>query len=263
MIAYNFENIVNIIQIAVSLVVLIRSFRFYNGREVPMTALFFTLGIISLIISDIYWVVYDLLRPEERMPFAANEFGEAAIFLLLASSITACFGDRLIRDIRIIAGGIFFTAASTCLWIGWSGEWLQDIITGFALGYFICVSLLALRTTEVLSKGWWITIAVMAAVLIIGEASLFVLDEGLKQPIDDSCYLLMFTILIIIFSKCIMSIWTGKSGEIIISLSFACYICAISNMYMSSGNWYNAALFAETLAVPMMLQGVSKEVLAE
>ena len=31
-----------------------------------------------------------------------------------------------------------FTAANVALWIAWSGEWIQDILTGVAFGYFLC-----------------------------------------------------------------------------------------------------------------------------
>lgn len=93
-----------------------------------MAPVFFTFALVSLLMSGLYWLAYDLLRPDTRMPFAANEFGEIGGFLLLASALNAVFRGRFADARREIVCAAVFAAASTALWIGWSGEWVEDVL---------------------------------------------------------------------------------------------------------------------------------------
>lgn len=263
MFTYAYENLANIIQIMVYLMVLIKAAKLFIDSEGSIIVVFFSFAVFSLLIADIYWVAYDILRPDARMPFAANEFGEAAGFLLLASVITAVFGDRLIHETKIMLLCLLFIAGSTALWIGWSGEWIQDIITGFAFGYWLCVSVMSLRTIDAFSKGGWYAVGLFSMILILCQAAIFFVPDNLKKPLDLLCYALMFTILAVLILRCIIAIRSDYSSERIISLAFFCSVWSVSTMYMSAGTWYVAAQFAETLIAPLMLFGVRKEVLSE
>ena len=78
------------LELTVLIVLCLRSFSFRRS----IAPVFFTFGLASYLISNVYWVAYDLLRPETRMPFAANEFGEIGLFLLLASTLNTVFRGR-------------------------------------------------------------------------------------------------------------------------------------------------------------------------
>ena len=58
-----------------------------SGRQLP--AVFLSFCYTLWLLSDIYWVIYDLIRPDQRMPFAANEIGEAATILMMAATVNS------------------------------------------------------------------------------------------------------------------------------------------------------------------------------
>lgn len=263
MLIYTFEAILNTIQIVILLIILAGCVKLFGGENFSIAAVFFLFGIFSLMIVDLYWIAYDLLKPEVRMPFAANEFGEAAMLLLFGASIKTVFEGKLIREIHVLAVSVFFIASSTGLWIAWSGEWLEDIITGLSFGYFFCVTVMAMRTADVFGRMEWIAAGSCAMLLILFQTSIFFVPEILKKPIDTGCYIFMFAILSILLGRCIQSMKAGETGEKVLALSYGCYAWAVSTMYMSSGGWYVAALCAETAGVVLMFAGIRKEVRAE
>ena len=91
-----------------------------------MTLAFFCFGSISFLMSDIYWIAYYFINPGIRMPFAANEFGEGAMFLLLAASLKVVSQqerpDIAVSEkapaVKEAAATAVFAAVSTLLWNG-------------------------------------------------------------------------------------------------------------------------------------------------
>lgn len=254
------ENLMTIIQMIVFSVILFRSTNFLRAGTRSMVPVFFYFANISMLINGAYWLVYDLQRPGIRMPFAANEFGEAAFFLLFASVLTSMFGDRLKREVKVILPCILFVIASACLWYAWSGEWVQDIITGLAFCYFLSISVMSVKATEAFSRIEWRVFAAAAAALITGQTLTLLVPDALKRPVDLCCYLLMFAVLIYLTSKCFRVIRKEVSAEELTTLSMVCYVWSVSTMYMSTGIWYIFAEMFSTIAIVFIYIGIRKEV---
>ena len=134
----NPEIVFPLIMIAVLLAVLICAVRALRSGKQTVVVAFYAFAIACSLFSTVYWTAYDLLRPEERMPFAANEICEMALFLLLASSLRAALPRRIPLGKAALPAALF-AAANTALWIAWTGEWMQDILTGLSLGWLLCV----------------------------------------------------------------------------------------------------------------------------
>ena len=120
--------------ILVMLFVLIFAVRRIVFGERKMKLVYFAFGMTSFLLSDLYWLVYGVVRPGTRMPFAANEIAEWAMFLMFAASLDAAVPKpRRLPPGKMLAAAIF-TLGNTLLWIGWSGEWIQDVLTGVCVG---------------------------------------------------------------------------------------------------------------------------------
>ena len=118
------EYLPALIQIVVLIIVLAGVLRMILRDEKNIKAIFFAFAIVASLLSDIYWLAYDILRPFSRMPFAANEIAEWAMFVslgaVLASDIKAFGVDARKESIF----SILFVIANVALWIAWSGEWV-------------------------------------------------------------------------------------------------------------------------------------------
>ncbi|MCR4711083.1 MAG: hypothetical protein K5707_02185 [Clostridia bacterium] len=225
-----------------------------------LTALFFAFALICLLLSDCYWIAYEVIRPDFRMPFAANEIGEWAFFLLLATALATAVsgqGREPMSIRRDLLPALFFVGASTALWIAWSGEWVQDILTGIVLTYFFTITLHALRVTGALRREEWIVLALLAAGLIGGQALTFAVPEKIRTVLDAGCYFLMFTGIILAFIKTLRA-WRREAPETLFSLCCGAFCWGISCLYMSADPLYYAVGVAVTGIIVFQTGAVGK-----
>ncbi len=248
--------------IAVVSILLVRSARLVARRGDSAAALFFLFAHISLIINDLYWVAYDILRPDVRMPFAANEFGEAAIFLLLGSGMAAVFRDRYaVDDRREGICAVIFAFASAGLWIAWSGEWVQDLMAAPVHAYFLYVTAVSLKRADALTRRGWSILGGASLALILMQTAIFFVPEDLKKMLDLACYLLMFSVQAMLMLKAGRAIAGAAPTKKQLALSMAAMAWAVSTVYMSDGYWYVAGLLCEAVCMSAIEISLEREVL--
>ena len=252
------EVILNLIQTAVLLLVFLVTFRLLGTGRREVHIVFFAFAVASALLSNLYWLVYDILRPGTRMPFAANEIGEWAMFLLLGATLNTQ-SERLIAKREMLAAALF-TAANVALWIAWSGEWVEDILTGAAFGYFLCTLSAQIKQTEAFPSWEWWGLDAVCPVLIAAQTAIFFVPEPMKQPLDLFCYLLLFAVAAVLLIQAIRSLTSGGQSASAVLETFAAYAWATITLYMSSGGFYIAALLLATLCFPLMLLSLKKEV---
>ena len=224
-----------------------------------LTVVFFASGVICSLLSTVYWLVYDLLRPETRMPFAANEIAEWAMLLLFASCLTTVFPARNFSPSWLIPTALF-AVANTALWIGWSGEWVEDILTGLCFGWFLCCTVGAMKQSGALKKGEWIALTAVAFVIVLLQALTFVLPENLTAVFDILCGVLLFSVALFLLVRTLLCL-SGKDKGM--SLSFALVAWSMVTMYMTGGGWYLAAVVFLSVSLPLILWMLKKEVTAK
>lgn len=240
-------------------VVAVLSVRNLSFRR-SMAPVYFTFGLVSALMSGLYWVAYDLLRPELRMPFAANEFGEMGWFLLLASALNAVFRGRFAAARRETVCAVLFVAASTALWIAWSGEWLQDVMAALSFGYFLCVCVRSMKQSDALSRWEWRLLGGFAAgILALQGLTTFLLPEPWKTFADYAAYAVMFTMLICAMVKLIRTMVRKENPAAQFALAASFLACCISNMYMSEGVFYLAALPFYMVSMPLVYVALRRE----
>ncbi len=254
------ESAANMMHIVIMVAVLLLAVRQIGNSGRSMTMIFFAFGVASCLLSDLYWLFYEMIRPEMRMPFAANEFAEAAMFLLLASAVATRLTGRWKPAGLETVGPVLFAAACTGLWIGWSGEWLQDILTGIVYGYYLCMTARCLSQNRCL-PGWQApALAVLTIVLIIMQALTFLVPAPAARILDILCYVLMFAGIAFFFALSFRAVRRGASGGVLMGLSFGSFGWVIGSMYMSAGVCYNVMVLQMGLVFPLMLHAVRKEV---
>ena len=122
-------TLLNLFQVSVLAFILWRLiFRMKTG-SFTMVSVFYLYALILVLLSDIYWFVHGLLRPDVRIPFGANEIGEIGIFLMYSSLLNAVFKkDERFRGLwGATSLAAIFSLSVIGLWIGWTGEWVKDI----------------------------------------------------------------------------------------------------------------------------------------
>ena len=249
------ETILALLLIASLTGTLVGTVRLARHKKRFLTTVFFAFGTVSCLLSTVYWVVYTLLRPDSRMPFAANEIAEWAMFLLFASALATVYAVRRFPVGTTVCAALF-AAANTALWIGWSGEWVEDILTGICFGWFLCCIAGAIRLSNALKTGEWIALGALSAVLILSQTATFFVPESIAAPLDVFCSVLTFSAGAFFFARTAIAL---KRGGASLPLAFSANAWAAVTMYMSGGIAYNIALVLSACSFPLILIALIKE----
>ena len=257
-IAITLEIIFNTVDLIVLSLVIYASIRLKVKEDGRLFKAFFIFAMISLALEDIYWIAYDLLRGEQRMPFAGNEIADCAVILLLASALALTLGRKRAISPGSIVITLAFMLPITALWIAWSGQWVENIIFGLPYMYFLYVILLCNRYHEVLGSGEGIAIASVCVVIIILDYVSLIAGD-FASFIDPAGYVIMNLLTLYLLIRCIMSLKSDASGlkSFVLSVILFFYTCNV--MYMSDGLMYDLALLFNILPLTLMYLSVKKE----
>ena len=228
-----------------------------SGRN--MTAVFWSFYLALWLLGDLYWLIYDLMRPEIRMPFAANEIGEAALFLFLAATINSARKHHTNLPFGYLAGTLFFALSNMILWIMWSGEIVQDVVSGAIFAWLFYCIVRSLRSEQVLTKAQWILLCIICCALIASEALTFVVSEDMKNVPDFCGYMILIAGTVFFVYMLIRAYRRGQTDALLF-LSFSLSIWLKVSLYMSADNWYNLYLTLETPGVLLCYLAVRKAV---
>ncbi len=231
-----------------------------EGRSLKL--ILFAFAVAGLLLSSLYWVAFDLLYPTERMPFAANEIAECALFLSLAATLATMLTSSIKAAKWEIGFAILFMAANVALWIAWSGEWLQDIITGIVFGYFLInlVRLLKETEKESLTVPVRVVIALFCVMIVAANAATFFVPESLTARHDLAAYILLSIVEGYLMIRVILSLWKKSEPRVCVSLSFSLVAWSLIFMYMSAGMFYNIANICLSLSFLLSFFSLRREV---
>lgn len=256
----NTEAFLDLFRAAILTVVLLSAFHLIDMERFTARMVFFTLAIACILLTDFYWLSYDILRPEARMPFAANEIGEWALFLLLGASLNSGKPLRLREAKWETLCAVLFSAANTALWIAWSGEWVQDILTGLAFAYFLCSLVYQIKAEEVFSPSQWRLLGLICVLLIVGQMGTFFAAEPIRKPLDLFCYAFLFLVALCLLVNTFRAIRKETAPANGVCKAFTAFAWVVITMYMSSGGFYDAAMVLSALCFPLMFLALKKEV---
>ncbi|MCR5249395.1 MAG: hypothetical protein K6E50_02175 [Lachnospiraceae bacterium] len=231
------------------------SYRLIGKREQSLPSVFFTFALVSWLLADLYWLAYDILRPDTRMPFAANEFGEWAMFLMILAGLNSMYPRRNTRPgtDTLLTG--FFMACNVALWIGWSGEWLEDVITGLVMGALVCTLVRELVEAKVYSGRMWAGITCVCGVLILMQSTIFIAPKQIGRILDVCCYLVLFS------GIAFFCIGAMRKHSYLLALTGFSWI--LISMYMSEGIPYLIMFFIDSLFVIVLVRSFRREVMTD
>ena len=234
--------IVTIVQSAVLVFVIAKATRLMHVKTV--LPFFFVLAMACYLLSDLYWLAYDLLNPDTRMPIAANEIAECAMILLLSASLKTALKDATLVPAEI-AFAVLYTGVNIVLWIVWSGEWFQDIFFGIPYIYFLWILIRGIRSRGALR---WQELAFVAGAALFVTSMLVLLQfvEGDAHTVAKALnYAVSYVLMAYLAFKSI------RGRDFFVASTF--FLWTVLCMFSSAGIYYHIANIVNTLALPVML----------
>lgn len=254
----NAEAVLDLVRLVILVGIFVSGLYYIVRIKKTTRIVFFLLAIASILLSDAYWLVYDIMRPEVRMPFAANEIGEWALFLLLGAALNTSGSVQFAFARFEIIFAFLFSAANVALWIGWSGEWIQDIITGIVFAYFICSLVYQIKFENAFADIQWSLLGLVCIVLIVGQTATFFTPAFVSKVLDLCCYILLFLTAFAFLVRAIMS-YRKEAPSKVICNTFAMFAWSVVTMYMSSDVFFLAATVLSAIGFLFMFASLIKE----
>ena len=263
-----FDIILTLIQIMVLVPVIIMFIRI-SGRSVSkLVPVFFTFAMISYLLSDVYWIVYNYLRPDTREPLTANEIAECAAILLLSATLESLIKDKKHKNDKNkmtaaeLAYSVIFIGANIALWIIWSGEWVEDILFGIPYIYILYLVIDGIVRTKAMDLKHSLTVLILSlAVLLMLVAALF-LTGTLYSVAAAASYVCAYVIFGYLFGKCVGFLCKSDGGVRAILMSAGAFEWSLLVTFMSDGVMYIVAGAAVTASIILMYLAYKKEVIA-
>ena len=97
------DVITSIIQSIILVVIIAKTVKLTIDSKSSLLPFFFALAMSGNLLSNFYWIAYDFLKPDTRMPMACNEIAENATILLLCAGLVT-----ILKANRRGAGGVAF-----------------------------------------------------------------------------------------------------------------------------------------------------------
>ena len=248
------DIITTIIQSIILVVIIAKTIKLVIGSRTCILPFFFALALGSNLLSNFYWIAYDLLEPGMRMPMACNEIAENAMILLLCAGLETILKDK--RKIpREIVFAVLFIGANIALWIAWTGEWFQDILFGIPYIYFFWLLIRGLLSRRVLSrKELWF--AASASIIILTmQIPLLTIKGNVFEVTKVTCFMLMLA----------LGAWLGimsfRRKEFFLASTF--FLWTELSMFLGFDFYYYLFFFANTIALLIMFSSMKKEIASD
>ena len=245
-----FGIITTVVQSIVLVVIIAKTVRLMDNGKNVFLPFFFMLAMTSFLLSDLYWIAYDVLKPGTRMPIAANEIGECAMILLLSAGLDVVLKDKKKIPAEIVFAFLFI-GANIVLWIAWSGEWLQDVLFGIPYIYFLWLLIRGIRSRGVLTRKELRFASLMGISVLMLQIPLLLVKGFWFEFIKVFCSVVMFALMA----------WLGvksfRSRDYFMTLAF--FLWTELSMFLSPEPYYDVAFWVNIIVLPMMFMSMKKE----
>ncbi|MBR1650794.1 MAG: hypothetical protein IJ691_06485 [Lachnospiraceae bacterium] len=257
-----FDSINLVIQVVLLMFVIVASVRLLKrGNNIFLTILFL-FSIVSWLLSDLYWLAFDVLRSGEHMPLAANELGECAMFLLLSTAISKYKNKEEKISVFAALFASIFTVANTALWIIWSGEWLQDIVCGISLFGLLSTFLQICEEKKMLKAYVKVVMSLTGFFVILFQAFSTYWHNIFTRILEDISYMIIFAA-VLFFIVLAVSYMRRKVKTKPFLYSIAALLCTVFGIYMSPGIVYSVIFALTSVVGILMFLTIRREVLPD
>ncbi len=253
----------NLLQIAALTVICVKTYLLIRRSKKFLPTILFLFGMTALMLSELYWLVHGLIRPDFRFPYSSSEVSQDGGLLLLAAVLVALLGKSKKRYVMATAGAIVFTLINIVLWIVWSGEWFKDIFDGLIFMYYLCIVTRSLCRTDAFRRAEWICLLIGGTLLMAGESFWSFAPESLHLTVDIVNFVFMFSILLFLYAKILLGLRSGRDPLRSLCLAYSGFTWSLLSMYMSSEPMYFASFCSSTAMMILMYIALERVVTQE
>ena len=199
----NYPDLIeSLMQLAVMIICALLTVRFLKKVRFTIVMGFFLYATICLIIGNMYWILTTLLKVGVRIPYGINEVSSTGAWLLFAAMLNKIFyKERPKRGFETVQVALI-SVVLIVLWTIWSEEWIESVVGGIPLCYYMYIVVLAMKKTGAFRTVEKVLIVISTyTVLLLQIVSLFLEDEIVKSVFEYTTYVFLFAMFAFFFVK--------------------------------------------------------------
>ncbi|MBO7515645.1 MAG: hypothetical protein J6T47_08495 [Lachnospiraceae bacterium] len=223
----------------------------------------FTFAMVCALLTFSYWAIFDLMYEDKALPFAANELGEWALFLLFGATLITDVAKKRISLFWEMAFALLFVAVNTGLWIYWNGEWMQDSLTGLSLGYLLYGLIRQMKYSGKFSRKNWCFIAASAAAAVAFQLCSVLTGGAFGRTAELAGYIYLVAGTLLYFALTVLMLCKKSEIERSVCMAYIFFTWCTFSMYMTDGNWYVFELGSSYVSIFLVFLAMKKEVRAK
>ena len=196
------DLIESLMQLAVMIICALLTVRFLKKVRFTIVMGFFLYATICLIIGNMYWILTTLLKVGVRIPYGINEVSSTGAWLLFAAMLNKIFyKERPKRGFETVQVALI-SVVLIVLWTIWSEEWIESVVGGIPLCYYMYIVVLAMKKTGAFRTFEKVLIVISTyTVLLLQIVSLFLEDEIVQSVFEYTTYVILFANFAFLFVK--------------------------------------------------------------
>ena len=244
------DIIANILQSFILVFIIAKTIKLTINTRTSALPFLFTLAMSGYLLSSLYWIAYDVLDPDTRMPMACNEIAENAMILLLCAGLETILKDKQKIPKEIIFA-VLFIGANIASWIAWTGEWFQDTLFGIPYIYFFWLLIRGLLSRGVMSrKEMWLAVTTSFIILAMQIPLLTI-----KGDVFEVTKVICFTLMIVLAAW--LGIMSFRRKDFFLASTF--FLSTELSMFLSVDIYYYLLLLENIIAQLIMFSLLKKE----
>ena len=216
-------------------------------------------ALICILLNDLYWLASDILKPDIRIPYGAGDIADSGTFLLFAAMLEVIYKEEKIKygiETLLVA---CFSVAVIILWIGWTDEWLKNIVGGITFAFFMWEVITAVKKSGALNRFEAVLLGILSySVIAIMGLSQHVGEET-RETLDNTGNIILVAGMVLILVKIVFVFRestkskTAADAKKMLAVNFLAVVWTLNATYMCEDPLYSIEDFIYTCLLAMML----------
>ncbi len=229
----------------------------YEGSSVILC--FCLYALICILLNDLYWLASDILKPDIRIPYGAGDIADSGTFLLFAAMLGVVYRKEKIKygiETLLVIG---FSIGVTILWIGWTDEWLKNIVGGIPFAFFMWQVIMAVKKSQAINKAEAVLLGILSYLVIIVMGLSLCVSEETRKILDNIGNGIMVTGLVLVLTKSIaiyinaVKTKMAEDTKKLLAVNFLAIVWTLNATYMCEDPLYSIEDLLYTGLLSMML----------
>lgn len=230
---------------------------FLNGdsseRRSPIVFLGFAYTVI--LVSNLYWIVYEIMTFESIYLFSAIDIASAGFFLLTGASIAMTVEDRDSFDAPAFLASGAFALAQGLLWILWTKAWFKDMLGCLPIWYTLYHLFRAVRSTAPFSHEEHIALVVVQVLVPVMQVWSYLSWDTYGSILDALSGIVCLVGFVWLVARMIRLWRTDDRAEATAACAFVALLWCLCTMYLMYEPLYSVFLLLSS--VMMLVSSVA------